>query len=165
LARVTDASDDTRPGKDEFTRYHRIGSPTDEARVLGDRPLDCALCHAERSVDQIVSTMEKWWGKRYDREKLRRLYGRDLSLNPVRLTLLGGRPHEQALAADIAVRQNLPQTTEAIASLLSNEYPLVRYFAHRSLEARLGKPLPLDMSLPGKELEASAKRWLLLEAR
>ena len=33
-----------------LTRYHRIGSPTDPARVLGDRPLECALCHADRSV-------------------------------------------------------------------------------------------------------------------
>ena len=35
----------------ELTRYHRIGSPTDEARVYGDRPLECALCHADWSVE------------------------------------------------------------------------------------------------------------------
>ncbi len=148
----------------DFTRYHRIGSPTDEARVLGDRPFDCSLCHADRSVDQVVSTMERWWGKRYDRARLKRLYGRDLTLNPVQLALIGGRPHEQALAADIAVKQRLPDTESAIVSLLSNQYPLVRYFARHSLEQRFGEPLPLDMNLPGAELERSARVWLAQRA-
>lgn len=118
----------------EFTAYHRVGSPTDEAKVLGDRPLECALCHADRSVDQIVTTMEKWWNKRYDRARLVRLYGADLRKNPVRLTLALGKPHEQALAADIAARQHLPDTADAIVRLLDNPYPLVRYFARHSLE-------------------------------
>ena len=37
-----------------LTRYHRIGSPTDRARVEGDRPLECALCHADKSVAELV---------------------------------------------------------------------------------------------------------------
>jgi predicted CXXCH cytochrome family protein len=147
----------------EFTRYHRIGSPTDEARVLGDRPLDCAICHADRSVAQIVGTMERWWGKRYDRARLERLYGRDLTRNPVRLALLGGRPHEQALAADIAVRRRVPDTDESIVSLLGSRYPLVRYYARHSLELRFGEQMAIDMSLPGTELERAARAWL--EAR
>ena len=143
-----------------FTRYHRIGSPTDSARVLGDRPLECALCHAERSVDQIVSTMERWWGKRYDRAALKRLYGTDLSKNPVKLTLLGGRPHEQALAADTAVRSRLPDTTQGIVDLFDNPYPLVRYFARRALEQRFGAPISIDMNLPGAELRRAAQAWV-----
>jgi predicted CXXCH cytochrome family protein len=141
----------------DFTRYHRIGSPTDQERVLGDRPLECALCHADRSVDQIVSTMEKWWGKRYDRAQLKQLYGADLRENPIRITLIGGKPHEKALAADVAVRRNVPGTTDSIVALLNNEYPLVRYFARHRLERRLGTPIPLDMNLPGPELVQSAK--------
>lgn len=144
----------------DFTRYHRIGSPTDPERVEGDRPLECALCHAERSVDQIVSTMEKWWGKRYDRAQLRRLYGADLRKNSVRLTLVAGKPHERALAADIAVRHDLSGTTDAIVALLNDQYPLVRYFARHSLERRLGTPIPLDMNLTGPELVRAARAWL-----
>ncbi len=144
----------------ELVRYHRIGSPTDEARVLGDRPLDCSLCHAERSVDQIVSTMEKWWGKRYDRAKLRALYGGDLRQNPVGLTLMAGKPHEQVVAADAAVRHGLPDTTSGIVALLGSDYPLVRYFAKHNLERRLGTKLELDMSLDGRELVAAAKAAL-----
>lgn len=144
----------------ELTRYHRIGSPNDEARVLGDRPLECALCHAERSVDQIVSTMEKWWGKRFDRGKLRRLYGADLRISSVRLTLTGGKPHEQAVAAQLAVEQDLPGTTDAIVALLNDPYPLVRYFAHHDLERRFGTPIPLDLNLPGPALVAAARAWV-----
>jgi predicted CXXCH cytochrome family protein len=141
----------------ELTRYHRIGSPTDPERVLGDRPLECALCHADRSVEQIVSTLEKWWGKRYDRAKLQELYGADLRVNPVRIALVGGKPHERVLAAEIAVRRDVPGTTESMVALLDNQYPLVRYFARHSLERRLGNPLPLDMSLPGPALVQAAK--------
>ena len=128
--------------------------------MLGDRPLECSICHADRSVDQIVSTMEKWWGKRYDRAQLKRLYGADLRGNPIRLTLLGGKPHERALAADIAVRRDLPGTTDAIVSLLNDSYPLVRYFAHHSLEQRAGTPIPLDLNLPGTERVRSARAFL-----
>jgi hypothetical protein len=149
----------------EFTRYHRIGSPTDSERVLGDRPLECSLCHADRSVDQIVSTMEKWWGKRYDRTRLRRLYGADLRQNSIRLTLVGGKPHEQALAADTAVRHDLPDTTDAIVALLNDPYPLVRYFARHSLERRFGTPIPLDMNQPGGELVQAARAWVAAQER
>ena len=144
----------------DFTRYHRIGSPTDEARVLGDRPLDCAICHADRSVDQIVTTMEKWWDKRYDRARLTRLYGSDLRANPVRVTLVGGKPHEQALAADVAVRHELPETTDAICALLANPYPLVRYFARHALERRFGAAMPLDMSAKGPALAQAARDFI-----
>lgn len=144
----------------EFTRYHRIGSPTDQARVLGDRPLECSLCHADRSVEQITATMEKWWHKRYDRAQLRRLYGADLRKNPVRLSLIAGKPHEQALAADIATRQGLAGTTDALVALLDNPYPLVRYFARHALERRVGRALAIDMNLPGPALVQAARREL-----
>lgn len=144
----------------DFTRYHRVGSPTDEARVLGDRPLECALCHADRSVEQIVTTMEKWWGKRYDRARLKRLYGADLRANPIRVTLAFGKPHEQALAAAVAAERAVEDTLEGTIALLESPYPLVRYFARHSLEERAGGPLPLDMSLPGAALVEAARARL-----
>jgi hypothetical protein len=88
---------------------------------------------------------------------VKQLYGADLRENPVRLTLLGGKPHERALAADIAVRRQVPGTTDSIVALLNNPYPLVRYFARHSLERRLGTQLALDMNLPGPDLVQSAK--------
>ena len=80
-----------------LTRYHRIGSPTDAARVLGDRPLECALCHADRSVGSLVDAMERWWPVRYPRQRLEELYG-SLDANVMRATLELGKPHEQAVA-------------------------------------------------------------------
>src|SRR5262249_40858254 len=86
-------------GRDHaLIRSHRIGSPTDPRRVLGDRPVECALCHADQSVEGLVSTLERWWGKHYDRAALRALYGDDLSINALRATLARGKPHEQAVA-------------------------------------------------------------------
>jgi predicted CXXCH cytochrome family protein len=117
----------------ELTRYHRIGSPTDRERVEGDRPLECALCHVDRSVEQIVLTMERFWQRRYDRKKLRRLYGADLSINALRATLLGGKAHEK-----LAALGSLPLTEASAPALrraLDNEYPLVGLFAR----ARLGR--------------------------
>lgn len=116
----------------ELTRYHRIGSPTDRERVEGDRPLECALCHTDRSVEQIVSTMERFWNKRYDREKLRRLYGYDLSINVLRATLLGGKPHEE-----VAALGSLPEEPSSIPKLerqVDHEYPLVGLFAKAWIE-------------------------------
>jgi hypothetical protein len=104
--------------------------------------------------------MEKWWGKRYDRAQLKQLYGADLRENPIRITLLGGKPHEKALAADIAVRREVPGTTDSIVALLNNEYPLVRYFARHSLERRFGTPIDLDMNLPGPDLVQAAQSWI-----
>src|SRR4029078_10308963 len=50
----------------QLTRYHRIGSPTARARVEGDRPLECALCHPKARVGELVTTIGRWWGKQYD---------------------------------------------------------------------------------------------------
>ncbi len=144
----------------ELTRYHRIGSPTDEERVQGDRPLECALCHSDKSVEQLVLTMEKLWNKRYDRDKLERLYGRDLKQNAILLTLLGGKPHEVAVAMDVAARDGLPRTVPLIVQGLENDYPLVRYFARHSLEKRFGQRIDLPMSESGPAIVSAAEQWL-----
>ena len=84
----------------ELVRYHRIGSPTDEQRVRGDRPLECALCHAgqEREASSS-STMERWWGKRYDADALgNALRRRSRTQHADAATLARGKPHEQAVA-------------------------------------------------------------------
>jgi hypothetical protein len=121
----------------ELTRYHRIGSPNDPARVERDRPLECALCHADRSVDQIVSTMERWWKKRFDRGALRGLYGADLRIDAIRATLMAGLPHERATAASVAAEHGRTDLLPLVLDVMKNEYPLVRYYGkHAAL--RLG---------------------------
>lgn len=136
----------------ELTRYHRIGSPSDAERVEHDRPLECALCHGDQSVERIVNTMERWYGMRYDRSKLRALYGHDLRIDPLRATLLGGLPHEQAIAAALAASAGRKDLTALVVGVLHNEYPLVRYYGKHAAEKLLGAPLPIDPGAPAAEI-------------
>ena len=80
-----------------LTRYHRIGLPDDPARVERDRPIECALCHVDKTVAELVGTMESWWGRKYDRAALANLYG-TLEARPLPATLMRGKAHEQAVA-------------------------------------------------------------------
>ena len=144
----------------ELTRYHRIGSPSDRERVEGDRPLECALCHTDKSVDQLVTTMERFWHKRYDRQALRRLYGADLRINALEATLEYGKPHEQGTAVAVAGRDRRRDWLPLVTQQLANEYPLVRYFARHAIERIIDGPLPIDMNAAGADVLHSAQNYL-----
>jgi len=128
-----------------LTRYHRIGSPTDPERVLRDRPLECALCHQEKSTESLARTMESWWGKAYPRDLLERLYG-ELSEPNLAATLERGKPHEVAVAAAALGERHQRADGSAIARGLVNEYPLVRMFAARALTQAIGKDCGIDVN-------------------
>jgi predicted CXXCH cytochrome family protein len=138
-------------GLEGLTRYHRIGSPTDPARVLGDRPLECALCHAKDSVGHLVDTMEAWWPERYPRQRLTELYG-SLDANVMRATLQQGKPHEQAVAMATLAEAGARDAAPLIARQLGNEYPLVREWARRALD-KLGVAAAVPAPLPGPVIE------------
>ncbi len=121
-----------------LTRYHRIGSPTDAARVLGDRPLECALCHADRSVRALVDTMDAWWPVRYPRGRLEELYG-GLDANVMRATLERGKTHERVVALATLGEARARDAVPAVARELLDEYPLVRDWARRALVSILGR--------------------------
>jgi predicted CXXCH cytochrome family protein len=142
-----------------LSRYHRIASPTDQNKVLKDRPLECALCHPGSTVEQLTSTMEQWWGKHYDRRELKALYS-DLDQNVVVATLEQGKPHEQAVALSLLDARLHPEALELATQEFTNRYPLVRYYARGAIERSSGKPLDVDMSLPGKELQARVEQSL-----
>ncbi|MBX3188797.1 MAG: hypothetical protein KF819_17395 [Labilithrix sp.] len=142
-----------------MTRYHRIGSPTDPPRVLLDRPVECALCHADRSVESLVSTMEAWWKRAYDREALRKLYG-DLEQPVALATADRGKPHEQAVAFHLLGASRSKAAIPALARHLTHPYPLVRGYAKRALDAIAGAPVPVDIDADEAEIEAQTRRWL-----
>jgi predicted CXXCH cytochrome family protein len=123
----------------KLTRYHRIGSPTDPARVLGDRPLECALCHADATVRGLVDKMEAWWPVRYPRQRLEELYG-SLDANVLRATLERGRAHEQGTAIGALAEAQARDAAPLLEKQLANEYPLVREWAERALR-ELGVPV------------------------
>jgi predicted CXXCH cytochrome family protein len=147
-----------------LTRYHRIGSPTDRERVEHDRPLECALCHADRSVEQIVLTMERLWNKRYDRKALHRLYGADLGINGIRAALLGGKAHEQAVGVAVAGERRSVDLLPAVVLQLDNPYPLVRFFATQAIERITARKLAVDLHAPGPKLLEQARRELAAHA-
>jgi predicted CXXCH cytochrome family protein len=144
----------------ELTRYHRIGSPTDRERVEGDRPLECALCHTDKSVAELTATMERFWNKQYDRAALRRLYGPDLRVNALEATLKYGKPHEQGTAVAIAGRDRRRDWLPLVVAQLGNDYPLVRYFARHAVEQITAQPLPIDMNAPGPDMVKAAQQYL-----
>jgi len=121
-----------------LTAYHRIGSPTDAARVLGDRPLECALCHEDRSVASLAGAMEQWWPVRYPRQRLEELYG-SLDANVIRATLARGKPHEQSVAIATLGTARARDAVPLVARELLNDYPLVREWARRALASILGR--------------------------
>jgi hypothetical protein len=152
-----------------LTRYHRIGSPTDPARVLGDRPLECALCHVGATVGALVDAMEKWWPVRYPRQRLEELYG-SLGANVVRATLERGKPHEKAVAIGVLAQSCgehaklgdggklgdcAKDSAPLVARELEDEYPLVREWAKRALE-KLGVGVPAGLPAPGSGLPADS---------
>ncbi len=143
-----------------LTRYHRIGSPNDPARVEGDRPIECSMCHPNESVASLVDTMEAWWGKRYDSRELHRLYGRDLSATPLSITLRYGKPHEQVVAMAWLSASGDSSHSSAIAKHLSHEYPLVRYFAAQSLEDLTGTWPEVDLDGSKGDIDTQASTWL-----
>jgi predicted CXXCH cytochrome family protein len=142
-----------------LTRYHRVGSPTDPVKVYKDRPLECALCHADRSIAQLVGTMEEWWGKRYDRAALQSLYG-DLSQNALTATVERGKPHEQAAAMAALGEHGVRAAAPLIAAQLTHEYPIIRFYARSALAGALGHPVDLDVQQDNARILAEAARLL-----
>lgn len=141
-----------------LTRYHRIGSPTDPPRVILDRPLECATCHADKSVDSIVTTMEAWWKRSFDREALTRLYG-DLSANVVVATANRGKAHEQAVAFFLLGERKDKAAIPQLVPHLTHPYPLVRGYAKRALDTIAGAPIPVDIDAEDTAIEAQAKAF------
>jgi hypothetical protein len=140
-----------------LARYHRIGSPTENARVLRDRPLECALCHARMSAEKLISTMENWWGKRYDRATLQALYG-DLQQPPLLSTLTRGKPHEQAVAIISLREQNVREALPLVARQIAHPLPLVRFQARKAIDALLGRDCGIDLDRDLRDIVAATQK-------
>jgi len=139
-----------------LTRYHRIGLPDDPARVERDRPIECALCHVDKTVSELVGKMETWWGRKYDRAALANLYG-TLEARPLPATLMRGKAHEQAVAIAVLGDARRTETLPAVARQLANPFPLVRYYARRAVDALAPRPCPVDLDRPTPEIIAAVR--------
>jgi predicted CXXCH cytochrome family protein len=145
----------------QLGRYHRIGSPTDPGRVLVDRPLECAVCHGDRSVASLVADMERMYGKSYDRGALQKLYG-DLDQNVLLTTLQRGKAHEQVVAIALLGRDRRRDAVPLLQQQLVHPYPLLRYYVQRALEQIVGAPAPADFDLhqTNEKILAAAASWI-----
>jgi predicted CXXCH cytochrome family protein len=139
-----------------LTRYHRIGLPDDPVRVERDRPLECALCHADKTVGELVGTMERWWGRKYDRAALEALYG-GLEVRPLEATLARGKAHEQAVALAALGAAHAVDAVPGVARQLVNPFPLVRYYARKALAALRGEDCAVDLDRPDAEIAAAVR--------
>lgn len=142
-----------------LSRYHRIGSPNDPQRALLDRPMECALCHGDKSVESLVATTERWWKRPLDREALRKLYG-DLGSNVLLATAERGKPHEQAVAFHLLGEARTKAAVPLLATQLTHPYPLVRGYAKRALDTVAGAPIPVDVDADDAVIEAATRDWL-----
>jgi predicted CXXCH cytochrome family protein len=142
-----------------LTRYHRIGSPTDAERAERDRPLECALCHADKSARDLVDTMLRWYGARFDRARAVALYG-DADESAIDATLRLGKPHEQMTAAAVLGERGTAADAPKIVPLLASEYPLARHYAKAAIERLTGAPLAVDVDAPGADVVRDATRAL-----
>jgi predicted CXXCH cytochrome family protein len=143
-----------------LTRYHNIGSPTDPLRVLGDRPLECATCHQDKTVGELVGTMERWWNKAYDRDAIVSLYG-GLDARPMVATLARGKPHEQAVALFTIGQSRERALAPSVARALAVDLPLVRQYAKDALELLLGKSCPIRLEAQLADIERVADACLV----
>jgi predicted CXXCH cytochrome family protein len=141
-----------------LTRYHRIGSPSDPAKVLLDRPIECALCHADKDVGSLVTTMEGWFGRTYERGALEKLYG-SMDANVALATAERGKAHEQAVALQILGETREKRVIPALLSQLTHPFPIVRGYAKRALDTALGAPASIEIDAPDDLIVEQAKRY------
>jgi predicted CXXCH cytochrome family protein len=139
-----------------LTRYHRIGLPDDPARVERDRPIECALCHTDKTVSDLIGKMESWWGRKYDRAALANLYG-TVEARPLQATLMRGKAHEQAVAVAVLGDAHRTEALPGIARQLVNPFPLVRYYAKRAVDALADRPCAVDLDRTTPEIIAAAR--------
>lgn len=140
----------------EPTRYHRIGSPTDAERAERDRPLECALCHTEASVETVAEWMGDLWGKRPATAALQKLYGDDLSVAVLDATLARGLPHERAVAASRVATRGAT-AVPLVIPVLGESIPLVRHHAKHAIDQAIGADAPIDVD--ATDVVEAARRW------
>ena len=100
--------------------------------------------------------MEAWWGRKYDRAALTDLYGK-LDAFPLPATLMRGKAHEQAVAVAVLGDARQREALPAVARLLANPFPLVRYYARRAVDALAPRPCPVDLDRATPEIIAAVR--------
>ena len=140
-----------------LTRYHRIGSPDDPARVERDRPLECALCHADKTVASLVGDDGAWWKQKLRPRARSRTSTARSTRAPLVATLTRGKPHEQAVALAVlgeARRTEAPPASRASSRTRSRSCATTR--SGRSTRWRT-RPCAVDLDPTTPEIVAAVR--------
>ena len=115
----------------------------------GERPLECAGCHGDKTVGALLDDMARLWGKRYDAAAIERLYG-VREQNVLVATITRGYAHEQATAMALAGERRFQPAAATIAhEMTGNAYPRVRLGAGMAQQSLAGR-------LPSADVEQAA---------
>ena len=117
---------------------HRL--PDDPARVERDRPLECALCHADKTVGELVAHDGALVGaQRTIARALATLYGEPRRAPAAGDARRAARRTSRRSRWRRSARRASTAALPGVARQLVNPFPLVRYYARRALEALRGQ--------------------------
>lgn len=127
-------------GMQDVVRTHAIFSPTQKDMIEANHPNACNLCHLEKPIDWTLGYLESWYGRQYSAQKLGANYP-----NREGAVALGWLKHRfeavRLVAADALARRGEGGPLLAMLAALDDDYLLVRQFAQKGLEDRLGVKL------------------------
>ncbi|HEX7663156.1 MAG TPA: hypothetical protein VF407_01530, partial [Polyangiaceae bacterium] len=90
------------------------------------------------------------------------LYDGNLDQNAITATLAAGKPHEIAPAAFVAGQTKMLAAAPLLAKEMgTGQYPIVRGYAQRALEALTGEASPVDpLTEDDAKIQEVTKAWL-----
>lgn len=147
------------------TRVHQISSPTVEETLLAGRPNACNLCHMDETLQWMGDKLVRWYGHAPARpaEELSPL------AESVRMALVGDAGQRALIAWHLGWEPAREASGENwqipfLALLLTDDYPAVRFIAHRSLMQIGGySDISYDSEMPAAQRSQAARaiieRW------
>ena len=124
-------------GLQDVVRTHRIDSPTRPALIQGAGINACNTCHLDQPIDWTIDQLEKWYGKKFDRQRLTAPYGKQRSLPMGQVWLTHRDPHVRLSAMGSVKQQRAQWLLPWVAMELHNPKLINRQFAQDTIESVL----------------------------
>ena len=132
-------------GLDRVVRSHTISSPTDQRMYDAGAPNACSLCHLDRSIAWVMTSLERNWGVEIEKTpELQAAYG-GLGKAVGMAWLKGTNPDMRKVAAQSYGRSPLgEQALPKLLRSLDDPIPTNRLFTLMAIEEILGWQIPDD---------------------
>jgi hypothetical protein len=148
-------------------RSHRISSPNISTNLATGRPNACNLCHMDRTLEWAANTLKTWFN-----QPMPPLDSDQRHTSALVSWLMRGDAGQRALAAYSAGWADARRASgdawiaPALAPLLDDPYPSVRYIASRSLRRLPGfAEFPYDyVGEPGARAEARTRAMTIWQS-